>query len=254
MPVRATLYWRLSTDPRLGSQTKAEVEIDIYDKDANLSVRIVGDGTTLYRYDIGKGEVTTTQYGFYGEKPPGNHDPRLEAQKLISQVRAVTPGSAAYLARVLAEVNPAGEDSAPRFTSWDPGVPPYSFQEAWDAVPPNATTASGAQKKVPGGGFGDVLRDPLTDATYIRGDRSHWLLYRVDEDAPRQTEAIHAEDVAADGEAPNWWIDAWRINKASPGRFLSLAVSVRAENSPNWAFVPYQGAYGASFKPVTRGR
>ena len=259
--IHAVLYWRLSEDARTGLKSKAQVELDVYRLNAKgedeIVYRIVGDGTTLYRYDMAKLEVAATTYGFYGTQAPERYV-GSDAPKLISQLRAAIPGPAAYVARLLSEVNPAGADWTSRFTSWDPGTLALDFDEAWNSVADDAKTPSGGMRKnpnIPEIASDDVLIDPLTEAPYVRGDaKSLWFFYRVAQNAPRQTMAVHLRDDAADGEAPYWVLDSWRMTKATPGRLLDLALDARPETAPAWAFAPYTGKDGAKFRPISRGR
>lgn len=260
-PVHAVLYWRLSNDPRTGGKTRAQVELDIYERDRRgeerIATRIVGDGTVLYRYDIGRQEVSTTTYGFYGNVVPSPYE-ESDAPKLLRQLRAVTPGPASYLVRLLSEVFPAGDRWTAKFNSWDPGIVAHDFNQAWALTPSNATTASGRTKKQTAGiTNADILYDPLDDEPYLRGDptRSRWFFYRVDQDRPLQTMAVHMrDDRATDEDPPYWVLDSWHLVKTMPGRVLNLTLTARPETAPEGAFVPYLGDVGRAFRPVVRGQ
>ena len=244
VPVHAILYYALSKDPRTGTKSRAMVELDVFEKTATSerrTLRIVGDGTNLYRYDLDRGLVSTTLYGFYGNVAPQGYS-GSDAPKLLAQLRAATPGLATYLVRLLAEMNPAGRDSALRFTTWSPGAKPQAFDE----VPLGRRQLNGELSS------DDTVRDPLTNRLFVRGG-DRFLFYGMDQAVPARTVAFRLYD--ADGD-PNNGVETWEVmtlNLAlnSPGRLVDLTITPQTGTIPAGAFVPYTGAAGAYFRPVS---
>ena len=254
VPVHAVLYWRNSNDPRTGVKSRAQVELDVYEPGPTgerMTLRIVGDGTTLRRYDLARGTVLSTTYGFYGERAPQGYGRTLEydAPKLFVQLRAATPGLPAYLARLLSEINPTAYSKDgrlyARYASWSPGTRPQSFDE----VPLGPRALNGELTA------DDTVTDPITGGRYVRGT-DQFVFYGMDQASPSRTVAFRLYD--ADGDPGNgverWEVQSLHLAFRSPGRTVALAIVPKIGSVPAWAFQPYTGAQGAAFRPTTPER
>lgn len=243
-PVHVVMYYRLSNDPRTGKKSRAEVDLGIFTPTKAgdvLTMRIVGDGTTLYRYDLGRREVSTTTYGFYGDREPAGYS-GSDAPKLFSQLRAVTPGVANYGSRLLAEIDPAGIDYAARYGDWMPGRSRLFFDE----VPAPIRTSTGVLQA-------DTVTDPITGRVHVRGD-DQYVFFGMDRSDTDRTVAFHMID--SDGDPGNgtevWQVQTVNVAIRAANRLLDLTITPTASTIPAGAFQPYSGAMGASFRPVTR--
>lgn len=250
-PVHVVMYYRLLTDSRTGRKSKAEVDLDVYTATTTgevLTMRIVGDGKTLYRYDIPRREVTSTTYGYYGNVEPANYV-GSDAPKLFSQLRAETPGVASYAVRLLAEMNPAGLDFSPRFADWLPGRARYSFDE----VPLPIRHAANPIEA-------ETVTDPVTGRIYVRGD-DEYVFYGLDRLDTDRSISFHMYDADNDPENGTelWEIQTMDVGLRSGNRLLALRVvptmiSPLLPDYPVGTFEPYSGSLGAQFKPITRGQ
>lgn len=245
VPIHAILYWRLSTDSRTNLTSRAQAELDIYqttNSGDSLIMRIVGDGVSLYRYDVARREMSATTYGFYGTTPPGNYS-GSDAPKLLAQLRTATPGLTAYLVRLLDELNPAGVNYGDRYADWLPGHPNLLF----DSVPEPIRQVSGVREA-------DTVHDPITGRTFVRGD-DEWMFEGMDSTSTERTVAFHMvdENEHADGTTPKWIVQTVNVAQRSrTGRVvdLTLTLTPSTATTPSWAFVPYSGAQAAAFRPV----
>ncbi|RYG26143.1 hypothetical protein EON82_04455 [bacterium] len=244
-PVHVVMYYRLSNDPRTNKKTRAQVDLGIFTPTTTgetLSMRIVGDGTNLYRYDVGRKEVSTTTYGYYGDREPASYI-GSDAPKLFAQLRAVTPGVANYLARLLGELNPAGIDFAARYGDWMPGRSRLFFDEV--PTPPR-TSATLLQAS--------TVTDPITGRVHVRGD-DQYVFFGMDRTDTDRTVAFHMID--GDSNPDNgmqWQVQTVNIAIRSANRLLDLNVNIDPSIIPTGAFHPFDGTLGASFRPVTRGQ
>lgn len=250
-PVHVVIYYRLSTDSRTGRKSKAEAEVDIYTATNTgevLTMRLVGDGKTLYRYDLSRREVTSTTYGYYGNTEPPSY-PGSDAPKLFSQLRAQTPGVAAYAVRLLGEMNPAGLDFAPRYADWMPGRSRLFFDEVPEPIRQPASVIQAS-----------TVTDPITGRIFTRGD-DQYVFFGFDRTTTDRSIAFHLYD--ADGDPENgtelWEVQTMNVATRSGNRILDLQVTPTMINPllpdyPAGSFEAYSGAFGASFSPVTRGR
>ncbi len=250
-PVHVVIYYRLSTDSRTGRKSKAEVDVDVYTATSSgevLTMRIVGDGKTLFRYDIPRREMTSTTYGYYGNVEPANYV-GSDAPKLFSQLRAQTPGVASYAVRLLVEMNPAGLDFSPRYADWLPGRARMFFDE----VPvPLRHLADPIEA--------ETVTDPVTGRVYLRGD-DRYVFYGLDRVDTDRSISFHLYD--ADGDPENgtelWEVQTMDVGLRSGNRLLALQVVPNMINPllpdyPAGTFQPYSGTLGAQFRPVTRGQ
>ena len=244
-PVHVVAYFRLSDDPRTDKKTRAEIDLGIFTPTKNgdvLTMRIVGDGTTLYRYDMTRREVSTTTYGYYGNREPDNYS-GSDAPKLFSQLRAVTPGVANYVARLLGEVNPAGINYAAHYNDWMPGRSRLFFDE----VPTPIRTPNSVIQA-------ETVTDPITGRVYLRGG-DQYVFFGMDRSDTDRTVAFHMVD--SDGDPSNgtevWEVQTVNVAIRTPNRLLDLTLTPTPATIPTGAFQPYSGTVGASFRPVTRG-
>jgi len=253
-PVHVIVYYRLSVDSRTGRKSKAEIELDEYATTATgdvLTMRLVGDGKTLYRYDIPRREVTSTTYGYYGNVEPANYV-GSDAPKLFSQLRAQTPGVAAYAVRLLAELNPAGLEFGARYADWLPGRGHYLFDQVPIPIRQPAEIAEAS-----------TVTDPVTGKIYIRGSEKadQYVFYGLDRTNTDRSIDFHFYD--ADGDPENgmerWEIQTVDVGLRTGNRLLSLQIVPNMLNPllpgfPTGTFQPYSGSLGAQFRPITRGQ
>ena len=251
VPVHAVLYWRGLNDPRTGMKSRAQAELDVYEPTATgerMSLRIVGDGAALHRYDLRRGTVSSTMYGFYGDKAPDRYftDVKSDAPRLASQMRTATPGLPTYLARLVSEMNLAsGMEFGPRFASWSPGSRPLFFDE----VPLGLRALNGEPTA------DDVVTDPITARPFVRGT-DQFVFYGYDGSAPSRTVAfrLYDADPNPDDGVQRWEVLSVSLAFLSPGRKVDLTILPKTGTVPAWAFVPYGGAEGAAFRPATPER
>ena len=258
--VHAVLYLRRSVDPRTGLASRAQADLTIFrpTKDGETpSMRLVGDGVNLFRYDIDRHEVSTTTYGFYGDKAPSLYkdNTRSDMPKLLAQLRAVTPGLATYLVRLTSEMNPAGDDFAARFTAWAPGL----IELADPSDPTGQRKISGLHglyfSQVPlSARVGNTVTDPITGNGFTQ-DGNKYVFFGYEKDAPERTAAVDLYEPDPDNHKGVWQVRSVSVALNSPGRRVALnIVPTATDDIPSWAFQPYSGADGASFRLITRGR
>ena len=265
-PLHAVLYYRLGRDARTGGDSAVQVELDVFERNRDGSERyaqrIVGDGTNLYRYDLDRGEVMTTTYGFYGLNVPPRY-PDSDAPKLLAQLRTATPGPAAYLVRLLGELNPRTPDfeawsrtpATQLFTEWLPGRTGRIF----DTVPyPLLKNSDGERVQEPS--ITDVVTDPITGRLFSRGDEQaqKYAFYGFDRPNTDRTVAFTMDDPRSDEEKrrnpdPRWQVRSVNVAQRSADRTLDLTLTPGSSASPAWAFVPYTGAEAAKFRPMNVG-
>ncbi|GEM_PF-6517060 len=243
-PVHAVLYLRRSIDPRTGFASRAQADLTVFRSTKEgevVSMRLVGDGVNLFRYDLDRREVSTTTYGFYGDRAPDNYvnTTRSDMPKLLAQLRAATPGLTTYLVRLAAEMNPAGDGLVAKFTNWDPGAYGLSFNE----VPPMWRT-------------GVIVTDPITRHEFTEdGDR--YVFFGYDREVPERTVAFDLYDADPDDTRELWEIRSVNVASLSPGRRVALSIAPKnplEEPLAQETFQPYAGQFGASFRLINRGR
>ena len=241
--IHAVLYWRLSADPRTNQSSRAQVELDVSDVNAKgedvLRMRIVGDGTSLYRYDVARREVSTSLYGFYGTTPPAGYA-GSDAPKLLAQLRSATPGLSAYLVRLLEEMNPAGSGYADRYADWMPGRRKMTFDEV--PMPPRRTT---------GNSLFDTVTDPITGRAFMR-NADEWMFVGMDSLGTDRTVAFRMvdENAHAEGTYPRWVVGSLNVAQRAPNRVVDLTLVPNSGTAPAWAYSPYTGAQAAAFRPI----
>ncbi len=245
-PIHAVLYWRLSADSRTGLNSRAQAELDIYEGTATgeaLWMRIVGDGTSLHRYDVSRREVSTTTYGFFGPTPPGGYS-GSDAPKLLAQLRTVTPGLTAYLVRLLDEMNPSGANYADRYADWLPGHRTQIF----DTVPLPIRQMATVREA-------DTVRDPITGRIFLRGD-DEWVFAGMENRATDRTVTFHMvdENNHEEGTTPKWIVQTVNVAQRTSTRFVDLTLTPNTGIAPSWAFVPYTGDQAAAFRPIAAGQ
>lgn len=242
-PFYAVLYWKTSTDPSTGKAARPQIELDVYDKGptAPITLRIVGDGTTLRRYDIVGREVVSTVYGASGTSASKLSD----VARALAQLRTATPGPAAYLARLVSDLAPGEPDAT--YVTWMPGVPARSLLEI-----PLTDVGGRRDDRVEEVPDDDEVVEPLAGVKYVQG-ATGWTTYGLDAPNPRRTLAFEFEP-SADGSGTT--IKNVYYADRSVGRTLSFVISpkvaVLPSDVPAWAFQPYTGAQGAAFRPLAR--
>lgn len=258
----AILSWRRSYDRRTGLDSKVQVSLNIFDvtpKEEVLRMRIVGDGTTLYRYDMIRKEVVTTTYGFFSDRAPDNYanTVRSDGPKLLSQLRVAAPGLASYLVRLVAEINPSGSDFAAKHSSWvpdypvlnDPAVPGgrkmYNYFD--EILSPLRQTNN---PEVPDD---DIVTDPISGQPFLRG-KDQYVFYGYGKANPERTVAFSLYDADSSEESQRWEVRQVNVASKTPNRFFELVITPNVvSNLSDEVFLPIGGAYGAAFRPVTRG-
>lgn len=253
IPIRALLYWRISRDPRTGTNSRAQVELDVYDmaqKGTPLSLRIVGDGATLYRYDMARSTVSTTAYSFPGTRVPAAYA-GSDAPKLLAQLKAATPGFASYLVRLVAEMGLSGGESLPNATDWLPVSPAVGrLRRTFDEVPvpmyrPNKVIEA------------STVTDPVTGNLFVRGD-DPFVFYGMDSTATDRTVTFHLADPTANADNPRYEVQNVTLSRRASDRLVNLrltppVIGPAALTSPAWTFVPFTGTQAAAFRPVNAG-
>ena len=223
-PLHAFLYLRMGLDPRTGGDSAAWVELDVYEtkKDGTerMAMRIVGDGTTLYRYDLDRGEVAATTYGFYGTQPPRDYS-GSDMTKLIAQLRTATPGPAAYLVRLLAELNPR--------------TPTYSSGNHLPETQRFAQWLPGRQ--------GATIE--------VKENEKRNVVYGFEDPNPKQIVSFIMEKGRDENDGA-WRFTSLYFTQKSADRTLDFSLTTGL-GVPTWAFLPYTGADAARFRPVNPG-
>ena len=263
-PLHAVLYWRVGYDARTGKDSAAQVDLTLYERTADgnerPTLRIVGDGVSLYRYDILRSEVAITTYGFYGLSAPSAY-PGSDAPKLLAQLRTATPGPAAYLVRLLSEINPRSatpsDDSIQRYREWLPGRTGSRF----DAMPyPTLQNEFGKPVDPYALKSTDHVGDPITGRVFLRGNEKAqtYAFYGVFPGTDR-TATFTLEDGRSDEEkrlapdSPRWRVKLVNVAQRTADRMLDLVLDPAAGAIPAWAFIPLKGADATRYRPVNPG-
>ncbi|MDR3689489.1 MAG: hypothetical protein P4L46_08935 [Fimbriimonas sp.] len=108
-PIISTLAWSTSTS---GAKPIAQLELQEFTNGVMMK-RIVGDGDTLWSYDMVAHTYSATSYGGSGSTRPTDYQ-----QDLLSDLNWATTGQTAYLAKLLRQVY----STTGTFISWMPGV------------------------------------------------------------------------------------------------------------------------------------
>ena len=249
-PLHARLYWKLDYDPRTRRDSFARVELDVLaptkDGGERYTMRIVGDGVNLYRYDLDRGEVTTTTYGFYGPNPPEAYA-GSDAPKLLAQLRTAAPGPYAYLVRLLSEINPSDPSFTQRYTDWLPGRKGLIF----DFVPKPLRDDSAEIRET------HTVTDPITGRVFVRGfdQAQKYAFYGLDRLSPDRTAVftMMPDPDRSTESNPIWVVQSVDFAQRMPGRMLDLALTPKVGAAPDWAFAPYTGTDAARFRPMNAG-
>lgn len=106
---RTVTYWYQDVE---NGRPMAKVEMIGY-VNSNATFIMVGDGVTLYTYDMVRNEYASSRYGTYSGNQPQDY-----VNALLESMRSIIKGQTAYPVRLLLEVY-AGE--AARYTTWLPG-------------------------------------------------------------------------------------------------------------------------------------
>ena len=108
-PIVSNLSWSTST-----TGTKALDQLEIQESvNGALVRRIVGDGDTLWNYDLVAHQYSATSYGGYGATRPDSY-----LADLLNDVNWSATGQTSYLAKLLRQIY----NSSGLYISWMPGV------------------------------------------------------------------------------------------------------------------------------------
>ncbi len=117
-PVVSNLSWSANT---AGTTPTMQVDLKSYVNGA-LVKRIVGDGSTLWSYDLKQHQYSATSYG----GTPGLARPEGYVSHLLSDLNWAATGSDGYLAKLLRQIyNPANLN----YESWMPGIPTIQLRQ-----------------------------------------------------------------------------------------------------------------------------
>jgi len=97
----------------------------------------VGDGSTLWSYDLNQHRYSATSYGGSGAVRPDTY-----TTDLLNDLNWAASGQDGYLAKLLRQIY---NSVNPTYTSWMPGVMSIALQQDWpvtDPVNPNLTYTS----------------------------------------------------------------------------------------------------------------
>ena len=111
-PFQNTLLWEQKTLPMQSSK----VQLSEY-SGSTLQRRIVGDGNTLWSYDLNRKEFSATIYGNFSETQGQNYN-----RDLLGQLNSAGRGQSAYLIRLVREAYQPSGDST--YRRWAPGYEP----------------------------------------------------------------------------------------------------------------------------------
>lgn len=108
--LRTVTYWFQDVE---GGRPMAKVEMLGYVNGVQTFV-MVGDGITLWAYDLTRNEYSASRYGEFNGNQPADY-----VNALLNTMRSMIKGQAAYPVRLLSETY-AGENA--RYTTWLPGT------------------------------------------------------------------------------------------------------------------------------------
>jgi hypothetical protein len=121
-PFVTNLYWSNST---VGTTPTLQVDIESYVNNV-LVKRIVGDGDTLWSYDLSMHQYSATSYG----GTPGYVRPSTYSTDLLNDLNLLASGNDGYLTKLLRQIYTTGTPTVlnptspiANYTSWMPGVP-----------------------------------------------------------------------------------------------------------------------------------
>lgn len=203
----SNLYWSYSSS----SSPFPQVELDDYDTTSGSMVllrRFVGDGRTLFFYDLQKRRVMASLYSYYGANAPTNVAPPVDGYPpiLLAQLYAETRGPSSQLVRLMREINPGTDPvSYPsHYESWAPGYAP--------SVPPTSPPTP----------------DPLVPTRqYSSGGSVEWVVYGLSNPKPNRSVAFKLYNVNPDPTGvPDYTLEEIDFADAGPDRFLNWTMTV----------------------------
>jgi hypothetical protein len=106
-----SLYWSHEAAP---TSTKTELQEFI---DGVQIRRVVGDGNSLWSYDLKRKEYAASIYGNYTDTPGQNYE-----RTLLGLLNGTARGTSSYIARLVREVYQPGDTAG--YRSWAPGYVP----------------------------------------------------------------------------------------------------------------------------------
>ena len=107
---KTVTYWFQDVE---SGRPMAKVEMLGY-VNGSATFLLVGDGVTLWAYDMVRNEYSTSRYGAFNGAQPADY-----VNALLNTMRSMIKGQAAYPVRLLSETY-AGENA--RYTTWVPGT------------------------------------------------------------------------------------------------------------------------------------
>lgn len=138
-PLVTNLYWNTI---RSGSRQTLQVDMESYSNGV-LIKRIVGDGDSLFSYDLLLHQYSAT---LYGSNNPTQVRRDTYQVDLLNALNLEANGNDGYLTKLLRQiftiVPTAGGGLASNFTSWMPGVPTFHLLQGNpvpDTISPNVT-------------------------------------------------------------------------------------------------------------------
>jgi hypothetical protein len=108
-PLRTITYWYQDVE---NGRPMAKLEMQGFVAGVQ-TYEIVGDGVTLWAYDLTRSEYSASRYGNYNGNQPAGY-----VNSLLGSLRSMIKGYAAYPVRLLSE-SYGGENA--RYTTWAPG-------------------------------------------------------------------------------------------------------------------------------------
>ena len=209
-PLVSNLSWSTSLD---GTTVTYQVDLESW-VNGVLVKRVVGDGNTLWSYDLSVHQYSATPYG----GTPGYARPDTYLGDLLNDVNWAASGSDAYLTKLLRQVF---SSSTPTYTSWMPGVTSVMLQQDYPVY------------------------DPVNSAvTYFPTPTDNFYVYN---NAPKRSIAF---EVAA-GLTSNQ--NSQPVSGLQNIYFNQVEVIARNERLTQWTITPYLGlTFSADiFKPYT---
>ena len=230
-PFNSVLYFTTATNPETGLTTSAKLELDDYDGNGNLLRRYVGDGQTLWYYDLSARRYSASFYSFYGTTPPATY-PGSDAPRMLAQLYPESTGPTTYVARLLREVNPGSNLLTPTYSSWAPGETPM--------VPLSSPATP----------------DPLVPSrSYESVGADEYVVYGPGSANPKRSVAFELHDLNGGTGIPNWTLNNVYFADQKPNRFEQWTLNVTTGSTlPTWAFVPFTAAQTTGWQPTVAPR
>ena len=198
-PLITNLAWSNST---VGTTQLLQVDIETYVNGVETK-RIVGDGNTLWNYDLSLHQYSATSYG----GTPGLARPEYYLQNLLSDLNGAATGNDGYLTKLLRQIY---TQPVSNYTSWMPGVTCY---------------------QLPQGGY--PVADPVNpDRTYYPSASDDYYLYNA---SPKRTIVFEI----APGVSNN--ANGQGVSGLENVYFNQLETVTRYPRLVQWVITPYTG-------------